>query len=154
MGVVAVMLADPKRHAAAQVIKQNNNVCWTHKAYNGRILCQYFADVSVVACAGTIGNLAASRKFGKWLHGQITGGFCEYPAHEMLIHQADCMRLDSISWHSVWQPFTTMCRCLVAEPCFFSCASVKFSRRQGQQLQGGFPWWRDVDGICALDKTR
>lgn len=84
-----------------KVIKQNNNIYFTHKGFNGRILCQYFAEVSRLACsadpAESIAALAPRRTFGKWLVAEMSSGAREYPVDRKMPFQARCMCLASTS---------------------------------------------------------
>ncbi|CAK9070921.1 unnamed protein product [Durusdinium trenchii] len=47
------------------VIKSNNNVTMTHKAYNGRVLCAYTAEASRLALEGRDPE-GLNRLFGQW----------------------------------------------------------------------------------------
>ena len=50
----------------SKVIKANNNISMTHKAFNGRVLCASFADVSRCALEGKSPQ-GLNRVFGRWL---------------------------------------------------------------------------------------
>lgn len=77
---------------ANKVIKQNNNVVLTHKAYTGRVLCAYSAEVSKLAAEKRLDVVGPRRIFGKWLKDQVqNGGLQSYLNDPKLPLQSACM---------------------------------------------------------------
>lgn len=88
---------------ADEVVKQTNNaVQLLHKAFNGRVLCAYFSEVSALASAKQLLAPGRGRIFGQWLQEQIHNGRQVYLSDVQLPLQAACMFPGSGEMLFVW----------------------------------------------------
>ena len=66
------------------------------KAFNGRVVLEYLADVSRLAAKGSVAT-GPRRTFGVWLDGEIRAGRRAYPNHPKISLQAVAMKLGGMS---------------------------------------------------------
>ena len=87
-----------------QVLKQNGNVCFTHKAHTGRVFCAYMAEVSTQVAEKNL-DVPPGRTFGVWLKEQMRTGVQGFPADAKIELQAACMPLFcNNNWFLLWFP--------------------------------------------------
>ena len=81
-------------HPKSKVVKSNNLVCMTHKAFNGRIITQYLAEAMARIINQDL-DVPAGRLFGRWLKEKMEAGSISFPVDESFPVMATCMSLAS-----------------------------------------------------------
>ena len=84
------------------MIKQNNNVTLTHKAYNGQIIGAYASEVSKLAAEKCLDAPGPNRIYGQWLKEQITNGTGHMPSDPKLPLESACLSLNLYKYSSLY----------------------------------------------------